>query len=209
MILTAPLQGWSAPLDEVPDGVFAGRMLGDGVAIDPVSGVLYAPCDGEIVTLPASKHAITLRTGTGAEILMHVGIDTVGLAGEGFELIVRQGSSVRGGEALLRFDMDLLARRAKSLLTPIIVLESGGLRIARRSESAAVDVGDFLMEIVSVEAEPASPAANVTSEVVRHARVLFEHGIHARPAALLVNRTRTFAATVTLEAHGKTANARS
>jgi multiphosphoryl transfer protein len=115
LILVAPMQGWSAPLEEVPDPVFAGRLLGDGVAIDPTAGVLHAPCDGSIITVPAQKHALTLRAPDGAEILLHVGIDTVALNGEGFELHVAQGSRVKAGERLLTFDLDLLARRATSL----------------------------------------------------------------------------------------------
>ena len=111
LTLLAPLAGWCTPLDEAPDEVFATRLLGDGVAIDPVEGRLYAPCDGEIVLLPASRHAVTLRTESGCEILLHVGIDTVALAGEGFEAHVRQGARVRAGDALLSFDLDLLARR--------------------------------------------------------------------------------------------------
>src|SRR6185437_6196360 len=85
LVLVAPLAGWSTPLAEAPDPVFSGRMLGDGLAIDPTGFTLHAPCDGEIVALPESRHAVTLRTAFGADILMHIGIDTVGLGGEGFE----------------------------------------------------------------------------------------------------------------------------
>ena len=116
LTLVAPLAGWSTPLEESPDEVFAGRMLGDGLAIDPTGSTLYAPCDGELVGIPATKHAVTVRTPQGTEILLHVGIDTVGLAGEGFELHVREGQQVRAGERLLSFDLELLAKRATSLL---------------------------------------------------------------------------------------------
>ena len=83
--LRSPLRGWCAPLDETPDAVFAQRMLGDGVAIDPTGDTLHAPCDGVVISVAPSKHAITIRAADGAEILMHVGIDTVALAGEGFQ----------------------------------------------------------------------------------------------------------------------------
>ena len=85
LTLVSPLRGWCAPLDETPDAVFAQRLLGDGVAIDPTSGVLHAPCDGEVISVAAARHAIALRAANGAEILLHVGIDTVTLVGEGFE----------------------------------------------------------------------------------------------------------------------------
>src|SRR6185437_60455 len=70
LVLLSPLAGWSTPLDEIPDPVFAGRMLGDGLAVDPTGTTLHAPCDGEIIALPESKHAVTLRSDGGAEILM-------------------------------------------------------------------------------------------------------------------------------------------
>ena len=208
LILVAPLAGWSTPLDEAPDAVFAGRMLGDGLAIDPTGSTLYAPCDGELIAVPASRHAITLRTPEGAEILLHVGIDTVALDGEGFELHVQQGQRVRAGDRLLSFDIDLLARRAKSVLTPVIVLEGGGFTVARRSENREVAVGDLLMELVPEKA--AAQAASGPGPVLsRRVLVALEHGIHARPAALLAGAVKGFTAEVTLVARGREANARS
>ena len=88
LTLLAPLDGWCAPLSEVPDPVFSGLMLGDGIAIDPVSGVVKAPCDGEVTTVAVGGHAVGMRSGGGVEILIHVGIDTVHLEGRGFEVIV-------------------------------------------------------------------------------------------------------------------------
>ena len=211
LTLLAPLAGWCTPLDEAPDEVFATRLLGDGVAIDPVEGRLYAPCDGEIVLLPASRHAVTLRTESGCEILLHVGIDTVALAGEGFEALVRQGARVRAGDALLSFDLDFLARRARSVLTPIIVTAESACDIRRRSLDRGIEVGEWLMEI----APPTAAASRATlvqaaaGTVSRRLTVGFEHGIHARPAALLAASLRTLAADVRLVARGREANARS
>lgn len=220
LILVAPLAGWSTPLDEAPDAVFAGRMLGDGLAIDPVGSTLYAPCDGELIAVPASRHAITLRTPEGAQILLHVGIDTVALGGEGFELHVRQGQHVRAGDPLLSFDIDLLARRAKSLLTPVILLEGSGFTVGRRSENRELNVGDVLMELVPESAvvqaaasgpgPVSAPGARGAGDVLtRRVTVSLEHGIHARPAALLAGAVKGFAAEVTLLARGREANARS
>jgi phosphocarrier protein FPr/phosphocarrier protein len=213
VILVAPLQGWSTPLDEIPDPVFAGRMLGDGLAIDPTGTTLFAPCDAELIAVPASKHAVTLRAANGAEILLHVGIDTVALGGEGFELHVRQGQTVRAGERLISFDLDLLARRAKSLLTPIVITQ-GGFAAVRRSQNREVKVGDFLMEIAPAQSLDEARTANASPPtaariVSRRIAVPFEHGIHARPAALLVSSIKSFAVDVTIEAHGRSANARS
>jgi phosphoenolpyruvate-protein phosphotransferase len=210
LTLLAPLAGWSTPLDEAPDEVFAGRLLGDGVAIDPTEGTLHAPCDGEIVLLPATRHAVTLRAASGCEILLHVGIDTVALRGEGFEAHVHQGAPVRAGDALLSFDLDLLARRAKSVLTPIIITAESGCQIRRRSLDRAVAVGEWLMEIAQA-AEPAAEEANgaVAGAVAQRFRVGFAHGIHARPAALLAAALRPLTAEVRLRARDREANARS
>ena len=109
-IILAPFAGWCAPLDEVPDAAFAKAMLGDGVAIDPVSPELRAPCDGEIISVAAARHALALRSSAGAEILLHVGIDTVALGGEGFQVHVRKGDRVRAGDPLLTIDLDRVAR---------------------------------------------------------------------------------------------------
>jgi multiphosphoryl transfer protein len=211
LTLLAPLAGWCTALDEAPDEVFAGRLLGDGVAIDPIAGTLHAPCDGEIVLLPASRHAVTLRTESGCEILLHVGIDTVALAGEGFEAHVRQGARVRAGDTLLSFDLDFLARRARSVLTPIIVTAESGCGIRRRSLDRGVRVGEWLMEIAppASAAAPAFVVPAATGRASRRLTVGFEHGIHARPAALLAGSLRTLAADVRLVARGREANARS
>ncbi len=91
LVLKAPLSGIVVPLDEVPDPVFAGRMVGDGVSIDPVTASLTAPCDGRVVQIHSAAHAVTLASSHGVEVLMHVGLDTVQLKGRGFTSRVRVG----------------------------------------------------------------------------------------------------------------------
>jgi multiphosphoryl transfer protein len=211
--LLAPLAGWSTPLAEVPDEVFAARLLGDGLAIDPTAGTLHAPCDGELVLVAASGHAVTVRTPDGCDVLLHVGIDTVGLAGEGFKVHVAQGARVHAGDALLSFDLDLLARRARSLLTPVIVTAERGFRVLRRSLDRAVTVGDFLMEIgpatASVTATAPAVAPAAAPALTRRVSVKLAHGIHARPAALLAAAVRNVDAEVRVATRGRHANARS
>ena len=103
LLLVAPLDGWATPLAEVADAVFSGKMMGDGVAVDPLSGTLASPCDGEVLVLHAARHALTLRAASGAEILLHIGLDTVALAGDGFTAHVRQGErSLPGREHPVR-----------------------------------------------------------------------------------------------------------
>src|ERR1700688_2765298 len=154
--IMAPFDGWCAPLEEVPDQVFAGRMLGDGLAIDPTSGILSAPCDGEIMTLPASGHAVSLRTLHGVDVLIHIGVDTVQLAGRGFEARVKPGARVRAGDELIRFDLNIVARGAKSLMTPIVVT-SDGFVLQRRRPAGAVRAGDLLFELDVDTSRQATP----------------------------------------------------
>jgi phosphoenolpyruvate-protein phosphotransferase len=198
LILVAPLDGWSSPLAEVPDPVFAGKLLGDGVAIDPTSATLCAPCAGEVIAVQAAKHAVTLRAENGAEILLHIGCDTVALRGDGFDARVKEGQRVRAGDPLLGFDLDRLAMRVRSLITPVIVVDGSGFEVVRREEQRSLQTGDFLMEL-----RAAGP------EIRKRLRIPFEHGIHARPAALLAAALRGLSAEVTALAHGRKANARS
>jgi multiphosphoryl transfer protein len=210
--ILAPCDGWCGPLDEVPDPVFAGRMLGDGVAIDPTSPVLLAPCAGEIVALPASAHAVSIRTAQGIDLLIHIGIDTVQLGGRGFDARVRPGTIVRAGDELIRFDLDVVARGAKSLMTPIVATPMDGLRLDRCRAAGAVSAGELLFEIAGIAAGTAghpSPRTAVAAEAVQKVVVTLRQGLHARPAALLAQRAKSFAAHVTLSAHGRNANARS
>jgi multiphosphoryl transfer protein len=215
----APFDGWCSSLDEVPDPVFAGRMLGDGLAIDPTGRILIAPCAGEIITLPASAHAVSIRAARGIDVLVHIGIDTVQLGGRGFDARVRPGMSVRAGDELIRFDLDAVARGAKSLMTPIVVTSMDGLTLRHCRAAGPVSAGDLLFEIAGdAEAADAAEATDTAeaaatlaagASVERTLIVPLRQGLHARPAALLAQRAKSFAAKITLAAHGRTANGRS
>jgi len=191
LILVSPLAGWALPVEEIPDPVFAQRMVGDGVGIDPTSNELCAPCAGRVFPIAGASHALSLRPEGGGEILLHLGIDTVKLGGAGFQSLVGEGESVRAGQPLLRFDLDLIARRAPSAVTPVL-LPAGG-RILRRATGQLLAVGDFLME-VEFEAVAASPSSSGSGgEALRRTlRIPFEHGLHARPAAQIGHALRAF-----------------
>jgi len=205
ILLHAPLAGWAAPLDEVPDAVFAERMMGEGLAIDPTEGVLRAPCDAEVIAVPASRHAVTLRLANGAELLIHIGLDTVGLGGEGFTAHVAAGQLVVTGDPLIGFDLDLVARKAKSLISPI-VLTGEGCRFTPLALDRAVAAGDPIAEVSGAAQADVAGAGEVgTRQVV----VAAANGIHARPAARIAAAAKAFAAAVELEAKGRSANARS
>jgi phosphoenolpyruvate-protein phosphotransferase len=214
--ILAPFDGWCTGIEEVPDPVFSGRMLGDGVAIDPVSGIVLAPCAGEVVTLPATAHAVTIRTPGGADVLVHIGIDTVQLGGRGFEAQVKLGQVVEAGQELIHFDLDTVARGAKTLLTPVVVAAADGLTIRNRRAAGTINAGDVLFELVQArdvaharDVAPVRDVAHARAPVQRTVTVRLRHGLHARPAALLAQAAKALATEVAILAHGKTANARS
>jgi glucose-specific phosphotransferase system IIA component len=109
------------PLDDVPDEMFAERMLGDGFAVAPADGAFRAPIAGELVVLSTTLHAYAIRSDSGVEVLVHIGIDTVELAGEGFTARRSVGDRVQVGDEVVRCDLDRVAARVPSMLTPVIV----------------------------------------------------------------------------------------
>ena len=146
--LLSPLSGTVVPLDMVPDPVFAERMMGDGVALTPdEGGEVLAPCDGELAALFPTGHAFGIRGPLGIEILVHVGIDTVSLEGEGFTLLAAAGDTVRAGDPIVRFDLALVSSRAPSMLTPVIIT-TGDLVKSLRAASGRVRSGrDVLLTV--------------------------------------------------------------
>ena len=208
--LVAPLSGILVPLERVPDPVFAQRTVGDGVSIDPTSCDVLAPAAGLVTLLHRAAHALAITTDEGVEILVHIGVDTIGLNGNGFTPHVRQGDRVVAGQPLISFDADLIARSAPSLLTQVLV--------TNRERIRGMTVGTGLVEagrsiILSVElAAPApvegTPASEVTA-VSADIRLPNRQGLHARPAAVLAAAAKTFRADIRLLRGAEAANAKS
>lgn len=123
-LLHAHMNGKAVPLEQVPDEAFSGKVLGDGCAIEPTDGKLYAPCDGVIDTVFDTCHAVNMRSDQGAELLLHVGIDTVKLGGKYFTAHVQDGQQVKTGDLLLSFDADKIRQAGYQLTTPLIVCNS-------------------------------------------------------------------------------------
>jgi PTS system, glucose subfamily, IIA component len=116
-----PIKGEVISLDKVPDEVFSGKMLGDGFAVRPLDNKVYAPVSGVIRVLFPTKHAVAIKTDEGIEVLVHIGIDTVKLGGEGFEVYVQKGDSVKRGDLLITFDKNIVEKKVKSLISPVII----------------------------------------------------------------------------------------
>lgn len=142
----APLKGRTVPLDEVPDQVFSDKLMGDGLAIYPANGEVVAPFDGTVELVFPTKHAIGLKSESGVEVLIHFGLETVGLQGEGFTVHVDSGDTIVKGQSLMTVDLDYIKTHAKSDITPIIVTNSGEHEI-KTTHNGAVDIGEVLIKL--------------------------------------------------------------
>lgn len=137
--IVLPIKGKLVPITEVPDQVFAGKMMGDGFAIIPEDGLVVSPVNGKILNVFPTKHAIGIQSEGGREILIHIGIDTVKLNGKGFEALISEGDTVKAGQALMKIDLAYIEENARSIITPIVftnlaedeqvVIENGGVEI--------------------------------------------------------------------------------
>jgi phosphocarrier protein FPr len=208
LILLAPLSGVIYPLERVPDPVFSQKLAGDGISIDPIDNILRAPCAGEIVQQHAAGHALTLKTADGVEVLLHVGIDTVTLKGQGFTPRVKVGDKVETGAPLIEFDLDYVATNAKSLLTEVII--SNGERVSRVAYgSDTASVGKT--PILTLTLDSAAAAAKETGPTATSEAIVLPNpnGLHARPAAVLSGMAKTFKSDIRLQLGDRSANARS
>ena len=203
LIIYSPLSGPVVPLEEVPDPVFAQRMAGDGSAIDPLDHRLLSPCSGKVTRVHRNRHAVGLATDEGVKILIHIGIETVGLDGEGFQVRVSDGQRVSKGDLLIEFDADLIARKAKSLITVVLVAKDDrfhptnlfqGLAEAGTTPLFLIHTKDQLREAVAPAVDRALPRME-SGAIVLEA----EHGIHARPAATLADTARRYKSVAALD----------
>ncbi|MFC6339466.1 phosphoenolpyruvate--protein phosphotransferase [Pseudomonas sp. CCM 7891] len=207
LTLSAPLSGPVLTLGNVPDEVFASGAMGDGIAIDPLNDCLHAPCDGVVAHVARTGHALTIRADNGAEVLLHVGIDTVELKGEGFTMLVKEGARVSNGQALVRFDLDRIARQCKSLVS-LIILTNGEQFELRPVALNTVKVGEALLRVVSRQASTAQVLASeeTLAEASASIRVTHRGGLHARPAALIRKTAQGFSSQAQLHFAGKSAS---
>ncbi|MBW8842588.1 MAG: PTS glucose transporter subunit IIA, partial [Sphingomonadales bacterium] len=209
LTIASPLAGWAAPLAEVPDPVFAEKMLGDGVAIDPVEGRLLAPGAGVVLSVHPAGHAVTLQLDAGPVLLMHIGLETVGLGGEGFAPKVTDGQRVAAGELLVEFDLDRLARTAKSLVTPVIVTNGEAFAVEDAVSGRAIAAGEPVMRFRALGG--AAAATEGAAPTINRSLVLpLAHGLHARPAARIAQLAADYPGTIEIVApSGRAASARS
>lgn len=145
--LLSPIKGECIDLSEVPDPTFAQQILGAGIAFKPEIGEIVAPIDAKVVNLFDTKHALGLETESGLEILIHIGLDTVKMGGEGFEAFVKQGDTVKAGDKLIEVDLDLVEEKAESIITPMVITNTADFAEIRSSAAGQIDFGDKILEI--------------------------------------------------------------
>ncbi|UBH21314.1 PTS glucose transporter subunit IIA [Macrococcus armenti] len=122
--IVSPITGEYVAIEDIPDPVFAQKMMGEGFGIKPTEGIVAAPISGEVVNVFPTKHAIGIKAENGVELLIHVGLETVAMKGAGFKTHISQGDIVQKGDTLLEFDIALIEKEASSIISPVIITNS-------------------------------------------------------------------------------------
>ena len=148
-VISSPVKGNVVPLEKVEDAAFSAGALGKGIAVDPTEGKVVAPCDGTVMTLFPTKHAIGIVSDNGCEVLIHIGMNTVKLEGKGFEAHIKQGDKVKKGDVLVTFDIESLKKEGYSLVTPIIVTNTADYLDVVEVANGSVKLGDDLLTLLN------------------------------------------------------------
>jgi PTS system glucose-specific IIA component len=149
--IVAPLNGKMIEIEQVPDPTFSEKMMGDGIAIQPTEGKVVSPVDGEIIQFFHTKHAIGIRSKTGLELLLHIGLETVNLEGEGFEGHVKQGGKVKKGDPLLTFDLDFVKEKAASTISPVVITNGDIVETVEKTRGTTASKGETNIMQVKVK----------------------------------------------------------
>ena len=158
IVVTAPFSGTLVPLSEVPDETFASGVLGEGIAIEPSDGLFCSPVDGTVETIAETKHAIGFAADNGLEILVHVGLETVSLNGEGFEILVKEGDRVKAGQPVAKADLALIRERGLKTITSIVLTGGADDMELRCAEGIAAAGKTPMLTLTAKEAQPAEAA---------------------------------------------------
>ena len=158
IVVTAPFSGKLVPLSEVPDETFASGVLGEGIAIEPSDGLFCSPVDGTVETIAETKHAIGFAADNGLEILVHVGLETVSLNGEGFEILVKEGDRVKAGQPVAKADLALIRERGLKTITSIVLTGGADDMELHCAEGLAAAGKTPVLTLTAKEAQPAEAA---------------------------------------------------
>lgn len=194
--LLSPFKGVFIELAKVPDPVFAQKMVGDGFAIDPLDNILYSPLAGKIKTIHRAKHALTIQSDFGFEVLIHIGLETVALGGAGFNYKVKEGDIVKAGDKICELDLDYIADKAAALITPVLItdLDEQDIHIEILPHGQVVELQAPILR-VTLNRDNLTASRQDTSQQSTISELITiqnPHGIHARPAAQLNKIARNY-----------------
>ncbi len=145
--LISPITGKIIPIEEVPDKVFSEKMVGDGIAIEPLEGKVLSPVDGTVVTIFPTNHAIGLTTKEGIEILIHIGLDTVELGGKGLKRLVEEGTKVKKGDPLMEFDINVIKENGKLIITPVVISNMNNIKKLEKMDGNVEKGKDIILSV--------------------------------------------------------------
>ncbi len=149
-LMYSPVNGTTVLIDDVPDKMFATKMLGDGIAFQLDDGNIYSPCNGTLTLVAKTKHAYGFKTENGAEILLHIGLDTVNLNGEGFTVLKPEGSKVKVGDMIAKVDLKFMESKGVNLITPMVLTNGSAYKMSCAESGTAVSSSkDVVMRIES------------------------------------------------------------
>lgn len=146
--IIAPLTGEILAIEDVPDEVFAKKIVGDGIAIRATGNKMVAPCDGEIGKIFETNHAFSLESDAGIQLFVHFGIDTVELKGTGFTRIAKEGQKVKMGDTIIEFDLEFLKANAKSILTPVVISNMDEIKELQKMSGNVEVASDTVLKII-------------------------------------------------------------
>ncbi len=144
--IKAPIDGMLIPIEEIDDEVFSAKMAGDGLAIMPIGDIFAAPIDGVITKIFSTNHAFIIKNKQDLEVLVHIGLETVALKGEGFERLAQEGEKVKAGDPIIKVDLDYIKANAKDIVTPILLTGESKFDEIDKNDNV-VKSGDLIMEV--------------------------------------------------------------
>lgn len=142
----APIDGMLIPIEEVNDEVFSSKMAGDGLAIMPIGDIFVSPIDGVITKIFSTNHAFSVKSKQDLEVMVHIGLETVALKGEGFERLANEGDEVKAGDPIIKADMDYIKAHAKDIVTPILITDESKYDAIDKNDNV-VKSGDHIMDV--------------------------------------------------------------
>lgn len=148
IIIGSPVKGKAVPISQVSDATFGEEILGKGVAILPEDGKICAPANGKIDMIFDTLHAFSLETDTGVELLVHIGLETVGLKGKGFTAHAKAGDTVKKGDLIITADLDILKGEGLDIITPVVVCNTDQFKSVEALANKEVSVGDDVLQII-------------------------------------------------------------